>query len=174
MKNKKAQMQTETVITLIIAAAVLIVAFLMIFNVGGIRDKIFGFAGGTVNVDDIKLQCKTACSQLRENEYNGIEKAVVLKDKTKLSATCKALEQTIPVGCVYKNASGTEYLKLNIAADSKGSCTASWTAGTSAGTGTCKVGTVEISALANNKYACDSVVYMASAQPAISEPCSFG
>jgi len=103
--NKKgAEMTVGMVITLIFAAAILVLGFLLIFNVGGLRDRIFGFAGGDSNIDDIRQQCTLACAQLRQNEYTADTREVITVDKKKIIATCRELETVRSLGC--KNGKG--------------------------------------------------------------------
>ena len=100
ISKKKAQgLSIEMVIILIFGAAVLVLGFMLIFNTGGLRDRIFGFSGGASNVDDIKQQCALACAQQRTTEYTSTIKNVVMPDKTKIAATCQQLEGTRLDGC---------------------------------------------------------------------------
>jgi hypothetical protein len=109
--NKKAAMEIETVVVIIVAAALIFLAFALIFDMGGIRSKILNLGGGSSNVDDIRLQCKTACAQGKTIDYEQVQRAVTLPDKTKLVASCKVFENTVPNGCVYLNRTAGKFIK---------------------------------------------------------------
>lgn len=106
-ESKKAQ-TWEQIFGAIMVALLIVIVVIFVLNIGGLRDKLFGYAGES-NVDDIRVQCRTACEFGRVSDYSQAEKAVTLSDKkTKFSATCKQLESPLTAeNCYYVSSEGT-------------------------------------------------------------------
>lgn len=100
IKNKKADMSMETIITLIILAVLLVGIIVFIMDGWGIRSKFFQTSGGKINVDTVAQACQLACDTNQEYQYKSVKRDVIFEEKIKaVKATCVELESVLK-GCV--------------------------------------------------------------------------